>query len=374
MAKPISLQTGLREYNGKISDYTGMLGGLTPDVHTLRSLNPLTTNRVICVMYRGPYFMMHYFAENGNAYSKDSPFAVYKKMIEYYNTAITCNIGDATLASTQLAGGFAGRGISLPTLQNTNNNQTLTITVPELVGRPVTNFHNMWVDGIADSILGLTTYQGFVAGSEDPTTGAPQRIFSPAANGGSEIALEPSPAYEVAEFLIIALDRSGARAEGAVMALGCTPAGKVGNEVFNANYQNPQSQILPLQLTYHCQFVQSAYVNDLAARYLKQFAIFGNSLNYNPGAGDAFFESQSSDSIDTAMFNGGKRPSMDSVQSGVGNAPVFQSENQNVVREGKNIDTITPAHHSQIWTSNQSGNGFYPNDISNPYATTSNNG
>ena len=61
----ISLQTGIRQYNGDLSKYTGMLGGLTPDVHTLRSLNPETTNRVICVMYRGPYFLMHYFAKDG---------------------------------------------------------------------------------------------------------------------------------------------------------------------------------------------------------------------------------------------------------------------------------------------------------------------
>ena len=369
----ISLQSGLREYNGKISEYTGMLGGLTPDVHTLKSLNPLTTNRVICVMYRGPFFMMHYFAENGNAYAKDRPFAVYKKLIEYYNTAITCNIGDASLATTQLAGGFAGRGISLPTIQNTNNQQTLTITIPELVGRPAATFHNMWVDGISDNIMGLTTYHGLVAGSEDPTTGKPQRIFSPAANsGGSDIALEPSPAYEVAEFLIIALDRSGARAEGAVMALGCVPSAKVGNDIFTASYSSPQSQVQSLQLTYNCQFVQSAYVNDLATRYLKQFAIFGNSLNYNPGAGDAFFQTQNSTQIDTAIFNGGKRPSMDSVQSGVGNAPVFQAENQAVVREGKTPETLTPAHHSQLWGSNDTG--FEAHDISDPYSTTNGNG
>ena len=30
-------QSGIREYNGDLSQYTGMLGGLTPDVHTLRS-------------------------------------------------------------------------------------------------------------------------------------------------------------------------------------------------------------------------------------------------------------------------------------------------------------------------------------------------
>ena len=111
----ISLQTGIREYNGDLSEYTGMLGGLTPDVHTLRSLNPLTTNRVICVMYRGPYFLIHYFAKDGNAYARNSEFATYKKIVEYYNTGITCNIGDATLAPAPLQGGFAGRSINVPT-------------------------------------------------------------------------------------------------------------------------------------------------------------------------------------------------------------------------------------------------------------------
>ncbi len=374
MSNSISLQTGIRQYNGDLSKYTGVLGGLTPDVHTLRSLNPETTNRVICVMYRGPYFLMHYFAGDGNnAYDAKNEFGTYKKIIEYYNTGITCNIQDATLGTTTLQGGFAGRSIAIPTTQNAQTGQSLTIQVPELVGRPVANFHNMWVDGISDNIMGLTTYHGLVAGSEDPTTGKPQRIFSPAANsGGSDIALEPSPAYEVAEFLIIALDRSGARAEGAVMALGCVPSAKVGNDIFTASYSSPQSQVQSLQLTYNCQFVQSAYVNDLATRYLKQFAIFGNSLNYNPGAGDAFFQTQNSTQIDTAIFNGGKRPSMDSVQSGVGNAPVFQAENQAVVREGKTPETLTPAHHSQLWGSNDTG--FEAHDISDPYSTTNGNG
>ena len=33
----ITSQSGLREYTGNINDYTGMISGLTPDIHTLRS-------------------------------------------------------------------------------------------------------------------------------------------------------------------------------------------------------------------------------------------------------------------------------------------------------------------------------------------------
>lgn len=370
----ISLQTGIRQYNGDLSQYTGMLGGLTPDVHTLRSLNPETTNRVICVMYRGPYFLMHYFGgDANNAYDPKNEFGTYKKIVEYYNTGITCNIGDASLAPATLQGGFAGRSISIPTTQNTQSGQTLTIQVPELVGRPVANFHNMWIDGIADPITGLTTYQGLVAGSVNEEDNTPQRIFAPSTGGnilasGSGVALDPSPAWEVAEFLIIALDRSGARVEAAVMALGCVPASKVGNDIFNSN-NTGQSQIQTIQLTYNCQFVQSAYVNDLAARYVRQFAVFGNALNFNPGAGDAFFDTNADTTygpINTPIFNGGKRPNLDAVQSGLGNAPIMYADQQRINREQPNPKRVDPSDHSKIYTDEKMNSA----DISNPYSTT----
>ena len=370
----ISQQTGIRQYNGDLSQYTGMLGGLTPDVHTLRSLNPETTNRVICVMYRGPYFLMHYFGgDANNAYDPKNEFGTYKKIVEYYNTGITCNIGDASIAHATLQGGFAGRSISIPTTQNTQSGQTLTIEVPELVGRPVANFHNMWIDGIADPITGLTTYHGLVAGSVNEEDNTPQRIFAPSTGGnilasGSGVALDPSPAWEVAEFLIIALDRSGARVEAAVMALGCVPASKVGNDIFNSNATG-QSQIQKIQLTYNCQFVQSAYVNDLAARYVRQFAVFGNALNFNPGAGDAFFDTNADTTygpINTPIFNGGKRPNLDAVQSGLGNAPIMYADQQRINREQPNPKRVDPSDHSKIYTDENMNSA----DISNPYSTT----
>ena len=222
----------------------------------------------------------------------------------------------------------------------------------------------MWIDGISDPITGLTTYQGLVAGSVDKDSNTPQRIFSPA-TGASDIALEPSPAWEVAEFLIIALDRSGARVEAAVMALGCVPANKVGNNIFESNGQG-QSDIQRLSLTYNCQFVQSSYVNDLAARYGRQFAVFGNSLNFNPGAGDAFFtDVNTSTEIDTPMFNGGKRPTLDAVQTGLGNAPVFNADSQFIQRGPIEEKTIRPSDHSVIYN-----DATTTTNISNPYNST----
>lgn len=372
----ISFQSGIREYNGDLTQYTGMLGGLTPDVHTLRSLNPETTNRVICVMTRGPYFLMHYFGGDGaNAYSSTSPFMQYKKVIEYYNMGITPNFNTQDLGTTQLQGGFAGRTIPIPTTQNAQQGQTLQITVPELVGRPMANVHNMWVDGIADSITGLTTYHGLVAGSESSEDHTPQRVFSNVNGTGSTEALDPGPAWEVAEFMLIALDRSGARVEGAVMALGCFPTGKVGNDTIFTHNRNGQSQVQELQLTYNCQFVQSAYINDLASRYVRQFANFGNSLNFNPGAGDAFFtdRNNTNSEINTPMFNNGVRPTLDAVQSGVGNAPVFKAKGDYVSRPGAKEHVITPADHSQIYGNNQTSGQLDPNptSIDNPYSLVS---
>ena len=365
----ITLQSGIREYNGDLTKYTGMLGGLTPDVHTLKSLNPETTNRVICVMYRGPYFLMKYF-NAFNSYEEGSPFWTYKKVLEYYNMGIQCNIQDQQLGTVQLQGGFAGRTIPIPTTQNAQQGQSLTITVPELVGRPIANVHNMWVNGIADQITGLTTYHGLVAGSE-ASNGTLVPVFETGPSDTGE-ALEPSPAWEVAEFLIIALDRSGARVEAAIAALGCVPAAQVGSDIFN-HTNTGQSALQQLQLQFNCQFVQSAYINDLAARYVNQFAIFGNSLNFNPGAGDAFFtDVNTATQIDTKMFNSGVRPSLDAVQSAAGNYPAYRAKNNFDARKGITDRTIAPVDHSRIYTGRkQTAGGSVDNATSYEYTNIS---
>ena len=150
------------------------------------------------------------------------------------------------------------------------------------------------------------------------------------------------------------------------MALGCVPQAKVGNTIFNSNATG-QSQIEQLQLVFNCQYVQSTYVNDLAARYVRQFAVFGNSMNFNPGAGDAFFESGRDTTygdINSAMFNRGKRPSLDAVQSGLGNAPVFSSSYEGIQREMPNEKVIETADHSRIYNSANE-----TTSIENPYVT-----
>jgi hypothetical protein len=148
------------------------------------------------------------------------------------------------------------------------------------------------------------------------------------------------------------------------MALGCYPSAKVGNDIFNMN-QNGNSQIQTINLSFNCQFIQSAYVNDLASRYVKQFAVFGNSLNLNPGAGDAFFKSANSAAIDTEMFNGGARPYLDGVQSGLGNAPIMRADPQNLQRDAVDHKSVTVADHSQIY-----GENGVTHSIANPYSTT----
>jgi hypothetical protein len=361
--RAISLQSGLREYNGDLSAFTGMRGGLTPDIHTLKAISPETTNRVLICMFRGPYFMQTYFAK-GNNYAINNEFATYKKMIEYFNVGIAPNIGESQLNTTALQGGIAGRTIPIPTTQ-AQTTQQLVVTVPELVGRPITTFHNMWIDGIADPITGLTTYHGNVAGSVDDVLG-PQKVFAPSTGAGLDsTALEPSPAWEIAEFLLIALDRSGARPEGAIAAIGCTPSNKIGRELFNMNATG-SSELLKLQLAFNCQYVEGSYINDLASRYVKQFAVFGNSMNYNPGAGDAFFANATkSAQIDSAFFNGGVRPTLDSVQSELGNAPVFSADQNPIKRDAIDPKVLTPADHSRIYNGNNT-----TTPMGNPYGNS----
>ena len=146
------------------------------------------------------------------------------------------------------------------------------------------------------------------------------------------------------------------------MALGCTPTGKVGLDTLFSHNQTGTSDVQKLELRYNCQYIQSNYINDLAARYVRQFAVFGNSMNYNPGAGDAFFNTVDSTEIDTAMFNGGRRPTQDAVQSGLGNAPVVSASTQVVQRDAIEQREISIADHARIYN----GNDSYT-EIKNPY-------
>lgn len=363
---PITSQSGLREYTGNLNDYSGMISGLTPDIHTLRSLNPETTNRVRIFMYRGPFFLMQYLAgDTKNAYD-NTLFSTYKKVIEYYNMGIDPQKNGGQLNAGSLQGGFAGRNIAIPTTQTSGQNETLQITVPELVGRPMATVHNMWIDGISDRLNGLTTYFGLVAGSGSVNSqgNTLQRVFKPA-EGENDIALEPSPAWEVAEFLIVALDRSGARVEAATAALGCYPAQRVGDDIFRHN-QSGQSNIQTLTLQFNCQYVESSYVNDFAARVVAQQSIFGSYMNLNPGFGDAMFTDRSQTSINTPQFNYGNRPALDAIQSSVGNYPAFKASQQITQREGLHDHEIAPADHSQIYTTPSD-----PTPIGNPYKTSS---
>jgi hypothetical protein len=214
-------------------------------------------------------------------------------------------------------------------------------------------------------MTGLTTYFGLVAGSGSVTSEGStlKRVFEPA-EGENDLALEPSPAYEVAEFLIVVLDRSGARVEAATAALGCYPQQRVGDDLFEHN-NNGQSNIQQLTLTYNCQFVESSYVNDFAARVVAQQSIFGSYMNLNPGFGDAMFTDTSQTSINTPQFNGGNRPSLDAVQSGVGNYPAFKASQQVTQRDGLHDHTIEPIDHSQIYTSPNPADAA---DIGSPYS------
>ena len=348
---PITSQTGLREYHGDLSQFTGNTAGLSADIHTLKSFSPFTTNRVRVVMTRAPKFMESYCRVNNNKYDSHSLLAVYKAAIEYWCTDITLTFGEATLNSATYQGGFAGRSIIIPTTQAPASQQQIVFNVPELEGSPISTYHNAYVEGISDSMTGLTTFNGYVGIRSNNSTDGLIRAYKPFSNSGdtSDEAYEANMANMVSEFLIMVLDRTGLQAEAAAMAIGCIPYAKVGrNEKFKHS-GNGQSQLLPLQLTYNCQLVESVYVNDLAARYLRDHPIVGHSYNYNPGAGDAFFQSANSTSIDGEMFQ--NQPRNNAIQSGLGNVPVFTSNYSAETKQTMDQHTLTPADHSQIYLS-----------------------
>ena len=96
----ITIQTGAHKYtNNKITSYSLMMGGLNVTHDALAQYDPLITGYGRLFMVRKPVLMTTLMSDE---------FKRFKHILEYGNTGVS-GIGDVTLDSTQISGGYAGK-------------------------------------------------------------------------------------------------------------------------------------------------------------------------------------------------------------------------------------------------------------------------
>ena len=180
---------------------------------------------------------------------------IFKHILEYGNTGVS-GLGDITLETESMTGGYAGKSVDMATIAK-DDTQSFTVKVYEFAGSPVRNLLHLWITGISDPMTGLATYHGST--------------------------LPVNQANHTAEFIYLVTDRSGNEVEYACMLANCIPK-KVPEDHFN--YEAGSHSLTTIDVEFTAVKYESLAINTYASRLLNAFKILGNHLNFNPGLND----------------------------------------------------------------------------------------
>lgn len=248
MADMKTIQTGAHQASmSNITQYSLMLGGLNVTHDALQQYDPLITGYGRLFMVRKPLTMTKLLSNK---------FDIFKHILEYGNTQIG-GLGDVSVESGQISGGYAGRSFEIPTVSKDDTN-AFNVTVYEFSGSPVREVLHSWINTTVDLQSGLTHYGGLIASG----------------------SLGYSQANHTAEFIYVETDRTGMKVEYACMFANCFPKGYK-NDQFN--YQQGQHEVVETNIEFSCTKYESIDINKKAAQLLENYQILVNSLEFHSG-------------------------------------------------------------------------------------------
>lgn len=330
----ITGQTGGLAFNGgpDMTDYSFFVGGLSASNNALKHYTPLVTGYNRFFIVRPPWFVIDYFKhyDGGNSwYSPNSLWIQVKHILEYAFMTIT-GFQDPTIETDQMQGGYAGRGINIPT-GRTGHTSSIQITVPEFSGSPVRQvIRDVWMNGIIDEVSGATTYQGKVAVDKygNPAYVPKGEVIGTAAQPG--IGKPVNEAYHSAEAIFVQTDRSLLNVENAIMCAHMYPT----SFTYPVDYTGTgQHDLAQAQITFNVTTYRSGPVTAIADKLLKQYMISCNSMNMNPELGNIFNDDGT---IDTNVM--GKVPYERSNNTRMGNQPVYTYDDAYVPKQYETVE------------------------------------
>lgn len=255
------------------TNYSLFAGGLDMTNASSKIYTPLIGGYGRLFMVRQPVFLQ--------SAGYDQELKIFKHILEYGNTAVN-GIGDITLETESMTGGYAGKSVDMPTISK-DDTQSFTVKVYEFEGSPIRNLLHLWITGIADPMTGLATYHG--------------------------ADLDFNQANHTAEFIYLTTDRTGKNVEYACMLANCVPK-KVPEDHFN--YDAGTHSMATMDVEFTCVKYESLAINVYATKLLNAFTILGNHLNFNPGLNGQNVEGVSVNNNGATVDNNNK-PRMDIV-------------------------------------------------------------
>ena len=261
----LSIQSGIKENTRDMTKYSLFLGGTNVINEALQMYDPLKTGYGRLFITRSPLFLT-----GGNA-NMNFAWKNFKHILEYGNTGVS-GIGDMSMQTTEVTGGYTGKKFDLPTLFE-DQTDTITITTMEFSGSPMRQLLYSWMNGVADSLTGLTHYNGVDR----------SRMLAAYENSDkqdSSAYIDRIQANQTMEAIYVNTDSTGERVEYACLLANMFPKNL---PLDKFNYTSGQHELVDLSLDFAAVKYESIQINQVANALIKKYRILANSLNFYSG-------------------------------------------------------------------------------------------
>lgn len=238
-----TLQSNIKQYtSNSIFNYSLFLGGLDTTAKSLEQYDPLKTGYGRIFFVRMPVFMQKIMPDETKRI---------RHLMEYGFTRID-GIGNLSLETEQLTGGYAGRQFDIPTVAKDETNQ-ITLSLYELAGSPVREYLEMWISGMADPYTGLAHYHG------------------------ADLPYKQS--NHVAEAIYVATDPTG-RSNGIEYACLLTNMFPKQVKKDQFNYEAGQHQLVQMDVEFAAVKYESPQINTVAKGLIQRYQTMRDYLDF----------------------------------------------------------------------------------------------
>ena len=262
----VTIQSNIHnsDYSSSLTNYALFLGGTNVTHDALLQYDPLKTGYSRLFMVRNPIWVDEYFQENGsNAFKK------FKHILEYGNTAVQ-GLGDITVNTNSIQGGYTGKSFEVPSVASDDTNQ-FSVQVYEFSGSPIREVLHTWINGTTDILTGLTHYNGLV--NKDATE-----------YSSKGTKLHANQSNQSAEFIYVVTDCTGLQVEYCCLFANCFPKG-INLDAFNSTAG--EHELVQTTIEFTCTKYESPQINAVGKALLEKYRILANSMNFNSGISSA---------------------------------------------------------------------------------------
>lgn len=247
-----TFQSNLKRYDNTrdwITNYSLFLGGLNTTHKAIEQYDPLRTGRARIFFVQMPVFMEKIMPNETKRI---------RHLLEYGFTKID-GIGNLTLETDKMTGGYTAREFEVPTLAKDETN-TITIGLYEFAGSPVSEYINMYITGICDPITGFGTYHN--------------------ARDAEGNLIPYAQHNHTMEAFYCVTDPTGRHDQ---LEYACLLTNMMFKNVKkdHFNYASGESPIVQLDVEMSCNKYESPQINEIAAGLVRRHKVLRDSLNFN---------------------------------------------------------------------------------------------